>query len=122
MINRTEYLDIKLVSEANSRDHWAKKANRVREQRKAAFYAISGPFDFPLTVRLIRVYGPMRRPYDDDNLRGSFKAVRDGIAERMRINDNDPRVTWEYEQRKGNKDCIGVSVIEQPAKLECNHG
>lgn len=117
-MNRTEYLDIKLVSEANNRDHWAVKARRVKGQRKAAFYAVPRPVVFPLTVRLIRVYGPMRKPFDDDNLVNSFKAVRDGVADGLGIKDNDPRVSWEYAERKGNKDCVGVSVIEQTNKVE----
>lgn len=37
---------------------------------------------------------------DDDNLRGALKAVRDGVADALRIDDRDPRVTWEYEQRR----------------------
>lgn len=44
---------------------------------------------------------------DDDNLRSALKAVRDGIAEKLGIDDRDPRVEWRYGQRKG---MVGVDV------------
>jgi hypothetical protein len=38
---------------------------------------------------------------DDDNLRGATKSCRDGVADWLGINDNDERVVWLYQQRKG---------------------
>ena len=43
------------------------------------------------------------RPLDSDNLARSFKAIRDGIADALKINDGSKRLTWNYEQRKGSK-------------------
>lgn len=113
----TEYIDIRLVSEANQREHWAIKARRVKEHRKAAYYAckkLGGPeIILPCTVLLLRIFGPMRRAYDSDNLQSAFKAVRDGIAGALGVNDNNPGINWEYAQRKGLKDCVGISIRKQ---------
>jgi hypothetical protein len=49
-------------------------------------------------VTLIRV---APRKLDDDNLQSGFKALRDGIADRLGVKDNDPRVKWKYDQVRG---------------------
>lgn len=41
------------------------------------------------------------RAFDDDNLAASFKALRDGVADGLTVDDGDPRVTWRYAQRRG---------------------
>jgi hypothetical protein len=38
---------------------------------------------------------------DGDNSIGSLKAVRDGVADALGIDDGDPRLTWEYRQETG---------------------
>jgi hypothetical protein len=35
---------------------------------------------------------------DDDNLRGAFKAYRDGVADWLGVDDRDARVSWDYLQ------------------------
>lgn len=40
------------------------------------------------------------RRVDDDNLAGGFKPLRDAIARSLDIDDDDPRVLWEYAQIK----------------------
>ena len=49
------------------------------------------------------------REFDDDNLTGSLKPLRDAIAEDIGLNDADRRIKWEYgfQQTKG---CPGVLV------------
>lgn len=99
-------LPIETVSEANRRDHHMAKARRVKMQRRAACM-VSPAFPLPCVVRLVRA---SPRPLDDDNLRAALKAVRDGIADRLGIDDRDPRCRWEYAQvqRKGK----GTVLVE----------
>lgn len=90
-------IPIRTYSALNERIHWAKRARRVKAERTAA--ALMCPhFPLPCTVTLTRV-GP--RLLDDDAPPGAMKAVRDGIADRLGAKDNDPRITWKYEQARG---------------------
>jgi len=93
-------LPIRIESEANGRGHWAAKAGRAKRQREQMQLLIPKHKlpGLPCAVTLTRI-APRR--LDGDNLQSGFKAVRDGIADRMGIKDNDPRVTWAYDQRRG---------------------
>ncbi len=92
---------IKVISEANSHTHWRLRQKRAKDQRSAAKRAlgpdIKGPPP-PYVITLTRI-GP--RTLDDDNLAGAFKHVRDGVADWLRIDDGDKRLSWRYEQRRG---------------------
>lgn len=105
-------LPMKLPSVANQRIHWATKARQVKAQRNAVAMAwlvhadrvawvlrfagfLRGP---GIEVTLTR-QGP--RALDSDNLASAFKAIRDEVALKLGVNDNDPRVTWSYGQGKG---------------------
>ena len=90
-------LPLRTVSALNVREHWAKRARRVKAERTTA--ALMCPhFPLPCVVTLTRV-GP--RTIDDDATPGSCKGIRDGIADRLGVKDNDPRVVWKYEQARG---------------------
>lgn len=89
-------LPLRIASVANLREHWAAKAKRTKAHRTAAL-AIK-PHPLPCVVTLTRI---APRALDDDNLRSAFKALRDGIADRLGIADNDPRVEWRYAQERG---------------------
>ena len=102
---------IHVVSEANTREHWRPKADRAAAQRFAAaaicrttFGAPPGP---PLFVKLTRI---APREFDTDNLAGAFKAVRDGIADWLEINDRDKRVRWSYGQEKGKPKSYAIRI------------
>lgn len=90
-------LPIKTVSESNQREHWAKKARRVKTHRYTA-RMMCPHVKPPVIVTLTRI---APRKLDDDNLRGALKAVRDGIADRLGVPDNDPRIEWRYWQQNG---------------------
>jgi hypothetical protein len=45
---------------------------------------------------------------DSDNLAGALKAVRDGVADWLGIDDRDPRVAWVCDQRRAA--CWGVEI------------
>lgn len=110
---------LRLVSGLNVREHWARRAKRVRNERdqtRLASIAALGPRWFlrvhlPVVLTITRV-GP--RMLDSDNAHGSAKAVRDQLASMLGITDGptDARATWRVEQRKGP---YAVEVEIQPA-------
>ena len=94
-------LPIRTQSEANSREHWRPKAKQARIQRAAAAMVIKPLIkDVPenIVVTLTRI-APCK--LDTDNLARSFKAIRDGVADALGIDDGSERITWLYAQRKG---------------------
>lgn len=116
-------IPIRVVSEANMREHWAAKANRVRSQRRAvalAWRAAQAANDnvpaLPVAVTLVRI---SPRPLDDDNLRGALKGIRDQLAVELGLpvnrrgiaDDRDPRVTWLYGQERGKPGEYAVRVV-----------
>lgn len=95
----TGTLPVRAVSLTNMREHWAMKSRRAKQQRLAAL-AIPG-LDaswLPCVVTLTRI---APRELDDDNNASSLKHVRDGVADRLGVDDRDPRVRWEYGQERG---------------------
>lgn len=101
-------LPIHTVSTLNVREHWAKRAGRAKRQRRESYLLTMGLKLNPgMTVTLTRI---APRALDDDNLRGALKSVRDGIADRLGIDDRDPRVTWAYGQRKGKPKEYAVEI------------
>lgn len=95
----TVTLPIRAVSITNMREHWARRSRRAKQQRMAAL-AIPG-LDaswLPCVVTLTRI---APRELDDDNIRSACKSLRDGVADRLGIDDRDPRVRWEYGQERG---------------------
>lgn len=101
-------IDLHTQSEANSRDPWWKKAERVAIQRRTTMASL-GLYERPaLPVRVT-----LRRwsvsELDDDNLRSAFKGVRDAIAEWLGVDDRDRNVMWLYTQDKAKR---GVHRIE----------
>ena len=104
-------LPIRIESVANKREHWSKKAARTKLHRFAAL-AVQ-PHPLPCVVTMIRV---APRALDDDNNVSGFKALRDGIAKRLGVDDNDPRVTWKYGQQRGKaKEYAARVEIEEAA-------
>ena len=101
----------------NEREHWRARAKRNKSERNVAFWycydaaGAAGPIlnrQPPLQITLTRI-GPTNG-LDDDNLCGSLKSVRDGVADWLGINDRDPRVTWKYEQRRESKWSVSITV------------
>ena len=100
-----------LPSAANLREHWTAKHRRVKSQRQIVAAYIGGrpKLELPVVVTLERV---APRALDDDNLRGAFKAVRDQVATWLGVPDNDPRIRWDYAQRRGGvKECAVVVTV-----------
>ena len=93
---------IRIWSEANLRGHWRSKAARVKGQRQAAAWSLMQQ-PKPALPAVITIARIAPRELDDDNLAGGCKAVRDGIADWLGLDDRDKRLTWRYEQRKGKR-------------------
>lgn len=96
-----------LVAEVNARENHFKTARRAASQKRTTVLcakAFLGAVAFPVDVTIVRI-GP--RPLDSDNLAGSAKHVRDGIAEWLGVDDGvserDGRVRWLCEQQRSVK-------------------
>lgn len=99
-------IPIRTVSALNRREHWAKRAKRVKVERLAGY--ISTPHvPVPCIVTMTR-QGP--RSLDDDNLRGALKGIRDGIAQRIGLDDADPKIEWRYGQVKARDYAVLIEV------------
>ena len=103
-------IQLHTVSGLNTREHWAVKAGRAKKQRGETFLqlrcaALSHPV--PCIVTLTRI---APRVLDGDNLQASLKNVRDGVADWLKVDDRDARVTWVYAQRKGKVKEYAVEV------------
>lgn len=110
-------MSLRIQSEANMREHWTTKAKRVKTQRSVVGHALwfrelvlkrPRP-ELPVRVRFTRLAARM---LDSDNLCGGFKACRDEVASWLGVNDNDPRVTWEYGQAKGKGYACRIEIVE----------
>lgn len=107
-------IPVRAVSLANVREHWRRRSDRARAHRSTAILSLRAAkveASMPCTVLLTRV---APRALDDDNLRGALKSVRDGVADWLGVDDRDPRVTWEYGQRKGPVKFYAVDVEVTP--------
>lgn len=95
-------LPIETISEANTKEHWARKARRVKMQRsdthnfcRATQGALKLVPESKLKIQLIRL---APKKLDSDNLVSSFKAIRDGVADWLKIDDGSDRIEWLYSQ------------------------
>lgn len=110
---------MRVVSEANQREHWVKKAKRAKAQRSATKLLVATErFKQKLKTlgkaTLVR-HGP--RFLDDDNLHGAFKAVRDGIADAFGVDDGPKGgVTWEYAQVKSKEYWVEILIWGDTSK------
>ena len=121
-------LAIRIEPEANLSGHWRKKAGRVKMQRSIACVMVrqklrdvgQRPADLlagdtgPLVV-LTRI---APRPFDDDNLARSLKAIRDGVADAFKTDDGvKSKLKWGYGQEKGPPKQYAVRIkIEQEGR------
>lgn len=109
----TVVVPITTVSEANRRDHWTAKAQRVRNQRVAVYLYLTPQWrtktlpPLPATITLTRL---APRLLDDDNAVGSMKAVRDEIAALYKCGDGSPLFTWKYAQEKYHVCAVRIEI------------
>lgn len=97
-------LPLRLVSEANARGHWAKGARRAKQQRGVVRLAVRAQWRrLPagaLTALVVTLTRIAPRQLDGDNLQRALKAVRDGAADALGVDDGDPRIAWRYAQER----------------------
>lgn len=105
-------LPLRIVSEANGREHWRAVAKRKAFQRQTARLLMQRYLrpipERPATITLTRI---APRTLDDDNLASGFKATRDGVADWLGIDDGSPMLTWRYAQRKGPAKHYSAEVV-----------
>ncbi|NLA68297.1 MAG: hypothetical protein GX856_08670 [Gammaproteobacteria bacterium] len=99
-------LPLRTLGPNGSHGHWSVLARRRKSERRTAA-ALCPAHALPCVVRLTRLSAG---ELDDDNLRGALKGVRDGVADRLGVDDRDPRVRWEYGQAKCKRGEYGVLV------------
>jgi len=109
---------VKLVSEANAHEHWRQRQKRAKLQRALAKTALGpdckGPPP-PYVITITRI-GP--RKLDSDNLQGSAKAIRDGVADWLGIDDGDDCLTWDYKQRSEGAGVYACEIVIESAMGE----
>lgn len=107
MSSASYVIPIKTVTGLNAREHWRKRASRVKAER-AAVALIVKPFFTPCIVRMVRLSSSL---CDDDNLQGACKAIRDEIALINGVDDGPTGpITWVYAQEKCKRGHFGVRV------------
>lgn len=111
------HLPLKTASEANSSEHWTKKAKRHKLQKmkvKAVLLSERPQITIPCAIRLTRI--APRELDAHDNLRVSMKYIADALAEYLIPGkaagraDDCKEITWQYKQEKGNPREYGVRI------------
>lgn len=125
----TWILPIKTISEANTSEHWTKKAKRRKQQAFLVRYMFNREttkIELPCDITLTRL---APRMLDPDNLPCSMKSVQDeiadilvpekggwyrtkkGVVKRIRGHaDGDPRLTWHYGQEKWKTQAVKLEM------------
>lgn len=101
---------MKLSSKLNDRVHWRVRAKQAKLERSAA-YLVTKKHELPVLVTITRI-GPAT--LDKDNLQGACKSIRDGIADRLGVDDRSPAIEWRYVQQKRGKGVYGVEIDIEP--------
>lgn len=99
------------------RTHWAAKS-RIKT-RSDTWFALkaAGKFDpaiLPCTVTLTRI-APRALDEGDNLPGGTFKNVRDGVADWLGVDDADTRVNWRYAQVRGAPKQYAARIEIAPA-------
>lgn len=111
----TVNIPMRTRSLANQREHWSARAKRAKQERWNAnlfvTHAGAAKQSLPVVVTLTR-FAP--RQLDSDNLCGAFKAVRDGVADALGIDDGSDLVTWVYAQEKAKEYSVSIRIERKP--------
>ena len=108
---------VRLVSEANARGSWHGGASRAAAQRKAVVQALRAQPAHPALPVTVRIVRAAPRALDDDNLQRAAKALRDGVADWLGVDDGDPRVSWHYAQATAREYHVVVTVERRAWEL-----
>ena len=114
-------IPMRLISPGNARMHWREVARIKKAQRdNGLFYTLAAEPSklrvlvcetWKMPALLITITRIGKRKMDDDNLAGSAKYVRDGIADGLGINDGDEKAAiWIYKQEIGTQYGCRVTI------------
>jgi hypothetical protein len=112
----TQVLPVRLRSRANEAIASLRgrrgQASRSKTQRGAARMALAQSRLEPGGRAIVRLVRISPRELDGDNLAAALKAVRDGVADALGVNDRDPRVTWlpDWERGAPRQHAVRVEV------------
>jgi hypothetical protein len=116
------FLDLTVVNESNRRDHFRVKAKRTACHRTVAELALKSALRGSgvavgaprrLVVLFTRAYAGRGRRFDDDGAWSATKAIQDGVADALGVNDADARVVWiPTQQEKGTVAGVRVAIYE----------
>lgn len=112
-MNTIEFtIPVRTVSESNKSRHefWAVTAKRVKSQRRLGFLFTRQNTILIATevIRRIMLTRLAPKRLDTGNNPSAMKAIQDGIADALKINDGDERIDWIYKQEKSK--VYGVRV------------
>lgn len=100
-------MPIKTVSRANSRMHWAAKMRLTQAERETAMLLARSAMrrrPKPKRISSITLTRFSVQEMDSDNLPAALKAVRDGIADALGIDDGTKNgIEWKYKQVRCDK-------------------
>ncbi len=95
--------DIRTVSEANMRQHWAAK-NRRKKSQQSDFSILWRQYKPKVTLPAVVTFTRhSHKTLDSDNCAGAFKHIRDQLAREIGIDDGSDQVQWRYEQERTPK-------------------
>lgn len=98
---------------SNTHEHWRGRQRRAKAERERAHLELlvtGWRWDGrPLVVTMTRL---AQATLDTDNLPGAMKSIRDGLADRIGINDNNPLVTWVCAQERQPGYAVRVKIEE----------
>ena len=114
-------IPIRLISEANTHDHWTKKHKRKKVIQSAIHYywknARIRNVRLPVDIYLIRV---APRTFDYDNLVTALKSTRDTISDLLIPGlapgraDDSPEISFTYGQEKSKSYALRIEIREAP--------
>lgn len=109
-------IPIRLISEANNHDHWAKKYKRQKEQQqriKLEWLRLRPKITLPCEIHLTRLGV---KELDSDNLVICFKGIRDAIGDCITPGlppgqaDSNPKIKWIYSQKIAKTYAIQIDI------------
>ena len=124
------FRNLKTVSESNvvSSQHWGARKTRAKKQREPVCEQLAKLWTErpPITEGYLLVITITRmspRLLDSgDNVSGSQKHVKDGIADWLKTNDRNPLILWRFEQQKHPQYAVKIHIEPECSPCDCCTG
>ena len=85
----------RIISEANKHEHWRRTKAR-KDAQKQAVAIVTAYKDRPALPCIVTLIRHGWQKQDDDNLRRSFKTIRDALAAWIGADDGSDEIEWRY--------------------------